>query len=69
MTGGIVTAFSRAGESMTEALRCAEEYSILVNKHMAMDINDEDALEAAKQELDEKEKDPHEMGDYKTAKN
>eukprot|EP00959_Pyramimonas_sp_CCMP1952_P050884 1063043-Pyramimonas_sp.AAC.1 len=54
---------------MTEALRCAEEHDLLLSKIMDMDVNGEDALKVAKQELEEKETGLHEVGDYKTVKN
>eukprot|EP00959_Pyramimonas_sp_CCMP1952_P188534 3942875-Pyramimonas_sp.AAC.2 len=47
----------------------ATQYDALLIKYTAMDVRDEEALNIAKKELEEKEKEMHEMGDYKTAKN
>eukprot|EP00959_Pyramimonas_sp_CCMP1952_P455941 9472375-Pyramimonas_sp.AAC.1 len=60
---------STAGESVTEAPRCAGYCDILLNKYVAMDINGECALKAARQESEDTEKALREMRDYKTAKN
>eukprot|EP00959_Pyramimonas_sp_CCMP1952_P371140 7772242-Pyramimonas_sp.AAC.1 len=68
MNGDIFAAFSNAGEDMVDALRCAEEYDILLNRYLAMHGNGEEVQKAAKEEVEEKEKELHEMGDHKTAK-
>eukprot|EP00959_Pyramimonas_sp_CCMP1952_P008093 169463-Pyramimonas_sp.AAC.1 len=60
---------SRSGGGMAVAARRVEEYDILLDKYMAMDVKGEEALYPAKKELAEQEEELDEMGDYKTASN
>eukprot|EP00959_Pyramimonas_sp_CCMP1952_P324738 6797417-Pyramimonas_sp.AAC.1 len=67
--GGIFAAFSKAGENMLVALKCAGRYDVMLREYMLMDMEDGGASGAAKQALAEKEKELQGHGNCKTRKN
>eukprot|EP00959_Pyramimonas_sp_CCMP1952_P461861 9482288-Pyramimonas_sp.AAC.1 len=54
---------------MALALKCAEEYDIMLREHVLMDMADGEALKTSEPALEEEEMELRELGDYKTCKN